>query len=246
KVHQSQLSADPTTRRCPPRATPAATAPPPPPRHPGLAAMNARLGIGIGTPSSDSTTASTPDAPTSPSRRPKRSARTDDVVQRGLDAARILQAIGDSSKIAGLQAVASTCAAMLATVQTVRTNKSECLALLERVHTIVRTIINLTSGGGAAYLNGGPVCGGVLPPRSSAGTLTRLHAFLAVQARAGLFARILRHAETQAQLAECRAALEQALELFGVQTTLVSSSSLGGLRRDAAARHAEVLRALGR
>ncbi|KAJ6628480.1 hypothetical protein B0H10DRAFT_1990110 [Mycena sp. CBHHK59/15] len=222
------------------------------PAIPGLAAMNARLGIGIGTPSSNSITSGTPDAPTSPSRRPKRSARTDDVVQRGLDAARILQAIGDSSKIAGLQAVASTCAAMLATVQTVRTNKSDCLALLERVHTIVRTIINLTSGGGAAYLNGGPVCGGVLPPALERGvaqfadTLTRLHAFLAVQARAGLFARILRHAETQAQLAECRVALEQALELFGVQTALVSSSSLGGLRRDAAARHAEVLRALGR
>ncbi|KAJ6523708.1 hypothetical protein B0H10DRAFT_2249744 [Mycena sp. CBHHK59/15] len=111
-----------------------------------------------------------------PTRRSKRTARTDHVVQRGLDATRILQAIGNPSNIAAIQVVASTCVAMLGvsflfSLLHRRTNKFECLALLERVHTIVCAIINLTSGGGGAapYFNGGPVGGSKLPPALECG-----------------------------------------------------------------------------
>ncbi|KAJ7431250.1 hypothetical protein B0H11DRAFT_863444 [Mycena galericulata] len=190
-----------------------------------------------------------------PHQQSKTSARTDDIVQRGREASGLLGSIGNSMNMETVQIVATSAALLFDVVQTVRTNKTRCIQLLERVHQIVRTIINLlgeASGKGGDSVDGVGTGNSALPPlmlraidRFSE-TLTTLHTALTAQAAHGLLARILRHAETRDQLAQCERGLGEAMELFSVQTALISHASLGGLRRAAGARHAEVLRALGR
>ncbi|KAJ7773990.1 hypothetical protein B0H16DRAFT_116111 [Mycena metata] len=76
-------------------------------------------------------------------RRPARARRADDLVQKGLDSSRLLQSISSSMDVESLQIVASSCLLLFDTVQTVRTNRTQCRQLLERVHQIVRALINL-------------------------------------------------------------------------------------------------------
>ncbi|KAJ7658042.1 hypothetical protein B0H17DRAFT_1097478 [Mycena rosella] len=174
-------------------------------------------------------------------RRVPRSRHVDDVVQRGLDASTLLGSIANSMNLQDVGVAATSAALVFDTVQSVRTNRTACLQMLERVHQIVRAIINL--------------CGdarGMMAPMMARAieqftrTLIQLHAFLRTQAAHGLFARIVRHAETRVQLQECADGLAQAVDLFGVQTGLITNSAMGSLRKDATARHAELLRALGR
>ncbi|KAF7312882.1 hypothetical protein MKEN_00972600 [Mycena kentingensis (nom. inval.)] len=174
-------------------------------------------------------------------RRSKRSYRTDDLVQRGLDASRLLQSVGESMQQENLAIVAATCALLFGTVNTVRTNKTQCIQLLERVHSIVRALINL-SGDAGRFLS--PAMGRSIA--QFAGTLTQLHGLLHMQATYGLFQRILRHNEIQESLANCSDALEQALDVFSVQTALIADVAIGSLRKSSADRHSDLLRALGR
>ncbi|KAJ7126340.1 hypothetical protein C8R44DRAFT_980131 [Mycena epipterygia] len=82
-------------------------------------------------------------ADTTPFFMRQKSSRLDDVVGRGVDAANLLQSIGNTMNMENLQIVASSCLTLFDTVQTVRSNKEQCIRLLERVHQIVRTMINL-------------------------------------------------------------------------------------------------------
>ncbi|KAJ6576038.1 hypothetical protein DFH09DRAFT_1150256 [Mycena vulgaris] len=143
--------------------------------------------------------------------------------------------------LATVQFVATSCVLLFDTVQSVRNNKTECMQLLERVHQIVRAIINLCGDANGAMA---PMMVRAIDQFTE--TLTKVHAFLRTQASHGLFARILRHKETQDHFSQCTIALQQAFDVFGVQTGLITNSAMGTLRRDAAARHAEILKALGR
>ncbi|KAJ7031682.1 hypothetical protein C8F04DRAFT_676201 [Mycena alexandri] len=87
-------------------------------------------------------------------RRPARARRADDLVQKGLDSSRLLQSISSSMDVESLQIVASSCLLLFDTVQTVRTNRTQCRQLLERVHQIVRALINLC---GDAQARGRPI-----------------------------------------------------------------------------------------
>ncbi|KAJ7101345.1 hypothetical protein B0H15DRAFT_927170, partial [Mycena belliarum] len=145
--------------------------------------------------------------------RSKTARVTDDLVQRGRDAAGLLSSISGSMDLKNVQIVASSAALLFDTVQGVRNNKQACLQLLERVHQIVRALINLCGDANARV-------GGLAPMMARAvdgliETLTKVHAFLQAQASHGLFARILRRFEMQEQLNQCADALQQALDVFG-------------------------------
>ncbi|KAJ7917204.1 hypothetical protein B0H13DRAFT_2322629 [Mycena leptocephala] len=166
---------------------------------------------------------------------------------RGLDSSRLLQSISSSMDLETIQIVASSCALLFDTVLIVRTNRTQCRQLLERVHQIVRALINLC-GDAQKNREGGPGVG-LNPEMARAiekftGTLAALHTILQAQASAGLMSRILKHAETRDQLQACEVELQQALDVFGVQTGLMTHTALGGARRAAADRHAEILQAL--
>ncbi|KAJ7624340.1 hypothetical protein DFH06DRAFT_1340039 [Mycena polygramma] len=157
-------------------------------------------------------------------RRSAKGRLADDLVQRGLDSSRLLADISNAMKLETVQLVASSCALLFDTVQIVRTNRTQCLQLLERVHQIVRALINLCEDGRRS--NGQPGPGVGLAPAMAraietfAETLITLQALLQAQASAGLFSRILKHAETRDQLKECDEELQHALVVFGVSFSL--------------------------
>ncbi|KAF7300498.1 hypothetical protein HMN09_00934200 [Mycena chlorophos] len=227
------------TRRDARRHNPIAVAPAPPPASgPGPAAIPAL-------PSSSSSPSKGFSLTTSPFslRRSKRSYLTDDLVSRGLDASKLLQSISSSMQYETLGIVASTCVTLFDTVDAVRTNKVQCVQLLERVHQIVQAIINLSGDGNGRGLKDFRMRSAV---EQLSGTLTQLHEILQTQSTYNLFQRILRHAEIQDSLALCSEALQQALDVFSVQTSLITDTSLNGFRRAERARHEELVRALER
>ncbi|KAF7347260.1 hypothetical protein MVEN_01481100 [Mycena venus] len=146
-----------------------------------------------------------------------------------------------------VQIVASSCAVLFDTVQTVRTNRTQTRMMLERVHQIVRALINLC---GDAQRNGegGPGVG-LAPGMARAieiftETLTTMHTVLQEQASAGLFSRIIRNAEMKGQLADCDEGLQHALDVFSVKTGLLTHAALGGARKSSKDRHEEIVAAL--
>ncbi|KAJ6468131.1 hypothetical protein C8R47DRAFT_809526 [Mycena vitilis] len=184
-------------------------------------------------------------------RRSTKARRTDDLVQRGLDSSRMLADISNAMKLETVQLVASSCATLFETVQIVRTNRAQCRQLLEHVHQIVGSLINLC-GDAHRRSDGQPGPGVGLAPGMARAietfthTLTTLHELLQAQASAGLFSRILKHAETRDQLKECDDELQHALVVFGMKTELLTHTALGGARRAATERHEEILSALRR
>jgi hypothetical protein len=120
--------------------------------------------------------------------------------------------------------------------------------LLERVHQIVRALINLC-GDAQVQRNGGytnTTGVGLAPAMARAierftQTLTALHTLLQAQSEAGMLSRILRHAETRDELRRCDEALGETLALFEVSFCYFSrwaSEDVGVGTADVAADHA--------
>ncbi|KAJ7097318.1 hypothetical protein B0H15DRAFT_945971 [Mycena belliarum] len=103
-----------------------------------------------------------------------------------------------------VQIVASSAALLFDTVQA---------GVLERVHQIVRALINLCGNANARVSGLAPMMARAVDGLIE--TLTKVHTFLQAQAPHGLFARILRCFEMQEQLNQCADVLQQALDVFG-------------------------------
>ncbi|KAJ7097303.1 hypothetical protein B0H15DRAFT_961674 [Mycena belliarum] len=102
-----------------------------------------------------------------------------------------------------------------------RTGRAQQQAgVLERVHQIVRALINLCGNANARVSGLAPMMARAVDGLIE--TLTKVHAFLQAQAPHGLFARILRCFEMQEQLNQCADVLQQALDVFGLRPTLDS------------------------
>ncbi|KAJ7919632.1 hypothetical protein B0H13DRAFT_1988455 [Mycena leptocephala] len=168
--------------------------------------------------------------------------RGNQILQHTTAAAHLLLNITDDgaagSKNPYLKGIAGISILLLETVQIVKSNKSQCLALLERIHEIISAIINLCGDGG------------VLSPtilRSLSqffDTLQKVHAFVRSQVDIGLFRRVLRHAETAALLEDCNAGLQHASDVFRIHTALGTSAAVTSMEEQAEIRHEEILELL--
>ncbi|KAK6992676.1 hypothetical protein R3P38DRAFT_152526 [Favolaschia claudopus] len=209
-----------------------ASSPPPPLPHP------------FSTSSSTTTTEAGHSTSTTPFflRRSKTARRVDDFVQRGLDSSRLLQDICESMDLEAVQIVASSCVLLFDTVQTVRTNRTQTRMLLERVHQIVRALINLC--GDARSRSVGLAPGMAMAIERLTETLTGLHTLLQTHASAPLLSRILKSAGMKDELAQCDDELGAALALFEVKTDLLTHVALGSAVKRAKERHEELVRAL--
>ncbi|KAJ7728898.1 hypothetical protein B0H16DRAFT_1587907 [Mycena metata] len=161
------------------------------------------------------------------------------ILQHTTAAVRLLLNVSDNnSNNPYLKAVAGITLMVLETVQTVKSNKSQCFLLLEQIHVIISAIINL--------------CGDnrVLAPTTLRDvsqfldTLQKVHSFVRSQVDLGLFQRVLRHSETMALLEECNAGLNYTINIFGIQTSLSTNAEISDLRKIEDTRHEEVLHLL--
>ncbi|KAJ6533417.1 hypothetical protein DFH09DRAFT_1181376 [Mycena vulgaris] len=151
--------------------------------------------------------------------------RGDQILRHATTAARLLLNVSDDdSNNPYLKGIAGISILLLDTVQGVKSNRSQCLSLLERIHEIISSIINICGEGR------------VLSPTILRNlshffdTLQKVHSFVRSQVDLGLFRRVLRHAETTALLEECNAGLKQAITVFGIQTGLETSAAIADVK----------------
>ncbi|KAJ6566293.1 hypothetical protein B0H19DRAFT_708585 [Mycena capillaripes] len=105
--------------------------------------------------------------------------------------------------------------ALLTSVETVRHNKSECIQLIEQIYVVLYGIIELHIKSDT----GGEMPAGTL---SHIGTFTetlhKVHSFVDAQQEKNKFKQLLRHSETSVLLKDCRMELQQAVDIFKIQS----------------------------
>ncbi|KAJ7469548.1 hypothetical protein FB451DRAFT_1476386 [Mycena latifolia] len=111
-----------------------------------------------------------------------------------------------------MQAISNTTIELLSAVQNVKNNKDKCVHLMKDIHEILFAIVKL-------HMQSEPQ--GYLPPSTldNIGKFTKIHTFLEGQQEKSRFKHFLRQSEMRILFKECRAGLQQALELFKIETS---------------------------
>ncbi|KAJ7027758.1 P-loop containing nucleoside triphosphate hydrolase protein [Mycena alexandri] len=125
---------------------------------------------------------------------------------------------GGWAKYPFLQTAAGISQLIMGSIQRVRANKSQCIHFeaslsLALLHNISQFIE----------------------------TLQKVHVYVRAQADLGIFKRIVKQTEHASQFGECTAGLKQALESFGLQTSLFTAETIARIHMDAAQRHEELM-----
>ncbi|KAJ7478635.1 hypothetical protein B0H11DRAFT_1280095 [Mycena galericulata] len=147
----------------------------------------------------------------------------------------VLRDIAENSNVSYLKPVAGISALILDIVDSVKTNREQCLLMVEQIYEIVCAIINIcenTTGLSSAMLRS-------LSTLIEA--LQKVHSCIRNQLDRSLMKRIVRHIENTQQLDECKAALQHSMDVFGVQTSLLNSASVAEFHAKTVERHEKLL-----
>ncbi|KAF8199754.1 hypothetical protein K438DRAFT_1966123 [Mycena galopus ATCC 62051] len=163
----------------------------------------------------------------------------------------------DSGQVPFLGAVASLTLSIVKSVELLKSNKRECLQMVENIHEILCALIKLYS---KSQMDG------ILPPRcymisrnlqgiSSASlifsgdlehisTLQKIYAFVEAQQGMGKIKRLLKQADTSMQLELCKAELKASVDTFRTQSGLFVLSTISEMTQNEEQRHKELLELL--
>ncbi|KAJ7766941.1 hypothetical protein B0H14DRAFT_360838 [Mycena olivaceomarginata] len=137
-----------------------------------------------------------------------------------------------------LQAVCITTSSLITVVQNVKKNKEDCIELMENIYVTLDAIATM-------HLN--PDTAGSIPPATlhSIGkfteTLYKIHTFVEGQAEGYRLKRLLRHSEMNTLLKECRADLQDAQNIFRIETPAILSVTIDEMRDKTEAAHRDLL-----
>ncbi|KAK7013242.1 P-loop containing nucleoside triphosphate hydrolase protein [Favolaschia claudopus] len=131
--------------------------------------------------------------------------------------------VSDSTDIPFLRTIAAA----------VKTNQDDCMRMVARIQELLSVILRLCAE----------------DKELAPGTLhnigkfveSRIHAYVTVQQNAGIFKRFFRQSENAALLSECKAGLAHALDVFGIETRLVTTAEMAEMRDRAEKRHRELV-----
>ncbi|KAJ6561199.1 hypothetical protein DFH09DRAFT_1279421 [Mycena vulgaris] len=134
--------------------------------------------------------------------------------------------------------IAKTSLSLITAVQTVKRNKTVCIELMDNIHKVLYAIIDL-------HIKSEPV--GNLPPASLScighftETLHRIHTFVDIQQEGNKIKHFFRQSEMNMLLRDCRAGLQQALEIFKVDAGAATLESIDEMKRKTESIHKELL-----
>ncbi|KAJ7156384.1 hypothetical protein C8R46DRAFT_1226608 [Mycena filopes] len=154
----------------------------------------------------------------------RHASNTDHVLQYGTVAATLLKDIGTASNQPYLQAVASISLLIM------ETDRMHCMKLTKRTVDLVTTIINICHD-----------CGAELAPAMMRSitqlseTLEKILTFVRGQVKRGFWRKVFRSMEDADSdlIVECNAGLKHALDVFGVQSSIIAVMTIGALQRQA-------------
>ncbi|KAJ7765322.1 hypothetical protein B0H16DRAFT_416636 [Mycena metata] len=151
--------------------------------------------------------------------------RGDAVLRYATIAASTLRDIADSSPVPFLRTIAAT----------LKSNQEESVRLISRIDQLLSVILQLS------------VKGDELSPATLhnigkfADTLQKIHSFVRSQQSKTVLKRLFRQSENTALLEECNSGLRDALDVFGVESSLVATTEMADMREHAEKRHEELV-----
>ncbi|KAJ7099313.1 hypothetical protein B0H15DRAFT_542712 [Mycena belliarum] len=144
--------------------------------------------------------------------------KVDNVLHYLKTAAGLLRDIAEGTDLSYLRPVAGISLLILDTVYVVKTNRDQCLVMVEHIYEIICVIINVCEAGTG-------LSSATLRNISTfIRTLQKVHSVIRSQLEHGLVKRLVRHAENLQQLDECKAALKHSMGLFGIQHNIWAAS----------------------
>ncbi|KAJ7440871.1 hypothetical protein FB451DRAFT_1442779 [Mycena latifolia] len=153
----------------------------------------------------------------------------------------LLDELGDTFGTPFVPAISNTTLSLISALQNVKRNKDDCIQLLENVYQLLYVIINLhikseTKGSldPATLDHVGKFTDGLR-------TLHKIHTFVEAQQDRRKIMHFFRQIETKTFLGECRAGLQQALEVFKTETGVTALGSITEMQEEAERMHTEVL-----
>ncbi|KAJ6611405.1 hypothetical protein B0H10DRAFT_367362 [Mycena sp. CBHHK59/15] len=142
--------------------------------------------------------------------------KSDTLLEYVTVAASVLQNIADCSDVPFLHTISSLSIAILKTVDSVKTNKHECALMIDYIHKIQYSIINICMGSET---------GRILTPTVLhrlaffSETLQKIYSLMQTQLEMNKLKRFLRQKELSAQLEDCNTRLQDTLHFLSVSVT---------------------------
>ncbi|KAJ7133691.1 hypothetical protein C8R43DRAFT_1133228 [Mycena crocata] len=167
----------------------------------------------------------------------RRASKVDSTLHHVQAAVGLLRDIADDSDVSYLKPVAGISILILDIVHSAKTNREQCLQMVEQIYEIVCAIINACE---ANIENGLPSA--MLHNISTfIQTLQNVHSFIRSQLDRGLINRIVRHVENTQQIDECKTALRHSMDLFSIQTGILNSVAVAEMHAATLNRHQQLL-----
>ncbi|KAJ7103811.1 hypothetical protein C8R44DRAFT_858900 [Mycena epipterygia] len=154
----------------------------------------------------------------------------------------LLNAITDILGTPFIRAISSTTLSLITAVQNVKRNKDECIQLMENIHSILYAIISLHIKSEAT---------GNLPPATLdhvgkfTETLYKIHTFLEAQQDGNKIKHFFRQNEMNTLRKDCQTGLEEALNVFKVETGFTITKDIIQIQKKTENMHQELLELVG-
>ncbi|KAJ7454939.1 hypothetical protein B0H11DRAFT_2324377 [Mycena galericulata] len=170
---------------------------------------------------------------------PPELAKSSPFMQHATLAATTLKQLSEINSIPYVKVVAGVSLLILETVQSVKANKEECVAMIETIDELLSIVIELCVDTS-------------VPPSPTlieamgkfAETLQKIQSFMRTQQDMGKFKRSFRQHENATQLEECKLGLQRALDTFSVKTGLTAAADIAAFKLARESKHQELLKLL--
>ncbi|KAJ7454947.1 hypothetical protein B0H11DRAFT_2244722 [Mycena galericulata] len=166
-------------------------------------------------------------------------AKSSPFMRHGTLAATTLKQFSEISSIPYVKVVAGVSLLILETVQFVKSNKEECVAMIEKIDELLSIIIELCVDTSV------PLSPTLIEAMGKfAETLQKIQSFMRTQQDMGKFKRFFRQHENATQLEDCKLGLRHALDAFSVKTSLTAAADIAAFRLARESKHQELLKLL--
>ncbi|KAJ7114026.1 hypothetical protein C8R44DRAFT_740886 [Mycena epipterygia] len=136
-----------------------------------------------------------------------------------------------------IPAISNTTLSLITLVQNVKKNKEQCIQLMENIHQVLYTVINLLN----VLIKSGT--GSSLPPAilHNLGRLTEVYAFMEVQQDGNKIKHFFRQSEMKTLLYECHTGLQQAFDAFKMESATNLHGNIVEMQNEMERIHKELL-----
>ncbi|KAJ7181201.1 hypothetical protein C8R46DRAFT_1319993 [Mycena filopes] len=150
----------------------------------------------------------------------------------------LLDELNDAFGLSYVQPIIKTVQALIVGVQNVKRNKDECFQLVESIHQILYPIIQLHLKSETLGTNSLVLLDAI---GEFTGTLHKIYMFIEIQQEGNKIKQFFHQAQANKLLKDCQAGLDQAIEVFTVQTGVTILSDVMQVQTETYNMHKELL-----